>query len=107
MMKKYLTKASLEDKREAEEFTLLAGLDTFCIVFSNKRDSRRLVIPYTHFTFPQFINEDAIYEELKERIQEFFNVQESNKLIILCSSAAEELRIKQIIIDNKMEFRCL
>lgn len=105
MMKKYLTKASLEDKREAEEFTLLAGLDKFCIVFSNKRDSRRLVIPYTQFTFPQFINEDAIYEELKFRIQNFFNVQESNKLLILCYSTTEELRMGQIIIDNKMEFR--
>lgn len=101
-MKKYLTKTYVMDNKEAEEFTLISGLNCFCVVFSKKMDKRRLQIPYGEFSYPQFIDKNYIEKEIEERIKKFFK-PESN-LILLSYSKAEELRIQKIILDNKREF---
>ena len=104
MKKKYLSKTSVTDNRGVVEYTFLAGLENFYIIVSSQRDSRRLTIPYTDLNYPQFISEEAILEELEEKIRKFFEEESEGKVNLLCYSAVEELRIKQIIIDNKREF---
>lgn len=103
-MKKYLSKTSVTDNKEVEEYTLLAGLTSFHVVFSKKLDKRRLEIPYKEFSYPQFADADYIEKEIKERIEEFFKTESENTSILLNYSKAEELRIEQIILDNKREF---
>ena len=101
-MKKYLTKTSVEDNKEAVECTLLAGWKELTVVISNKIDKRRLTIPYSDFSYPLFISLSAIREGLKKRIEQFFSDECKDKVILLSYSATEEMRIKQIITDNKI-----
>lgn len=103
-MKKYLNHTSVTDNKEATEYTLLAGCNEFTVVISNKRERRRLTIPYTDFCYPQFITQPAVEEELKERIEKFFSEESKNKAILISYSVSEETRIKQIIKNNKLEY---
>ena len=104
MKKKYLSKTSVTDNKEALEYTLLAGLESFYVIITSKRDDRRLKLPYEDFSYPQFISEDAIFEELKERIEKFFEEECEEKLILLRYCSGEEMKMKQIIMENKKEF---
>lgn len=93
---------SITDNKKATEYSLFAGVESFYVI-ERKRDDRRLKIPCQEFAYPQFISEQAILEELKERIEKFFE-KSKEKVILLSYSAVEEKVIKQIIIDNKREF---
>lgn len=105
MHKKYLTPTSVMDNEEAVEFELLTGLKKFRFLVNGKpSENQQLEIPYEEFAYPQFISEEAIFEELKEKIQGFFKEECEGKAILLCYSAAEELKIQKIIINNKKEF---
>lgn len=103
-MKKYLSKTSVTDNKKVEEFTLLSALNSFYVVFSKKVDERRLEIPYKEFSYPQFVYAEYVDKEIKERIEKFFEPESKDVLILLHYSKAEELRIEQIILDNKKEF---
>ena len=97
---KYLTKVNAGEDRKVEEFRLLAGFDNFYLI--KEGNQKALVINYGTLMYPQFANKESIEKEMKEKIQDFFEVGDS--LILLKYSPAEEAKVEEIMIRNKQEF---
>lgn len=102
MYKKYLGKTQIGDTRKVEEFTVIAVKEYLCIVEKNKKNKKALKIPYEDLKYPQFINIDNIDEEIKNKIKDFFNL--NDELILVNFSTTEEKMLTKIINKNKREF---
>lgn len=102
MYKKYLGKTKIGDTRKVEEFTVIAVKEYLCIVEKNKKNKKALKIPYEDLKYPQFINIDNIDEEIKNKIKDFFNL--NDELILVNFSTTEEKMLTKIINKNKREF---
>lgn len=102
MYKKYLGKTKIGDTRKVEEFTVIAVKEYLCIVEKNKKNKKALKIPYEDLKYPQFINIDNIDEEIKNKIKDFFNL--NDELILVNFSTTEEKMVTKIIDENKREF---
>ena len=102
MYKKYLGKTKIGDTRKVEEFTVIAVKEYLCIVEKNKKNKKALKIPYEDLKYPQFINIDNIDEEIKNKIKDFFNL--NDELILVNFSKTEEKMVTKIINENKREF---
>lgn len=99
---KYLTKVNAGEDRKVEEFRLLAGWNKFYLTNVEEGNQKVLEIYYSTLMYPQFAKEESIEKEMKEKIQDFFEVGDS--LILLKYSPAEEAKVEEIIIRNKQEF---
>ncbi len=102
MYKKYLGKTKIGDTRKVEEFTVIAVKEYLCIVEKNKKNKKALKIPYEDLKYPQFIDIDNIDEEIKNKIKDFFNL--NDELILVNFSTTEEKMVTKIINENKREF---
>lgn len=102
MYKKYLGKTQIGDTRKVEEFTVIAVKEYLCIVEKNKKNKKALKIPYEDLKYPQFIDIDNIDEEIKNKIKDFFNL--NDELILVNFSTTEEKIVTKIINENKREF---
>ncbi len=102
MYKKYLGKTKIGDTRKVEEFTVIAVKEYLCIVEKNKKNKKALKIPYEDLKYPQFIDIDNIDEEIKNKIKDFFNL--NDELILVNFSTTEEKMVTKIIDENKREF---
>lgn len=102
MYKKYLGKTKIGDTRKVEEFTVIAVKEYLCIVEKNKKNKKALKIPYEDLKYPQFIDINNIDEEIKNKIKDFFNL--NDELILVNFSTTEEKMVTKIIDENKREF---
>ena len=102
MYKKYLGKTQIGDTRKVEEFTVIAVREYLFIVQKNKQNKKALKIPYEDLKYPQFIDIDNIDEEIKNKIKDFFNL--NDELILVNFSTTEEKMVTKIINENKREF---
>lgn len=67
-----------------------------------QKNKKALKIPYEDLKYPQFIDIDNIDEEIKNKIKDFFNL--NDELILVNFSTTEEKMVTKIINENKREF---
>lgn len=103
-MKKISFSEGINDKRNASEYTLIKAHNErkFFVISGNKRDPRRLEIPFEEFCFPQFCQYDKITKEIKDRIEDYYD--EKNIIIIVLYSEREEEALEDIELRNKINF---